>query len=185
MVARRLSPLAVGVAVTVLLLLALLAYGVRAQGVDDGIERSLAAGERPPAPALELPWLDRPGRGSLDDFRGRVVVLNYWASWCEPCREESPLLERWHRQIAARGGSVLGVDVHDVRGDARAFVRRFGLTYPMLRDADGATVGSFGVIGYPETIVIDRGGRIAAVQRGPVDDAFMRREVAPLVEARQ
>jgi len=69
----------------------------------------------------------------------------------------------------------------DVSSDARAFVREFGLTYPMLRDADGATQRSFGVVAYPETIVIDRAGRIAALKRGPVDEAFMRSEVAPLV----
>ncbi len=180
--ARLLRPLPIVIALAVLALLALLAYGVRSTGSDTGIERALAAGERPPAPALTLPALDGGGQVSLAERRGEVVVLNYWASWCEPCRAESPLLERWHRRIAARGGTVLGVDVHDVTSDAREFIREYSLTYPMARDADGRTQRKFGVVAYPETVVIDRAGRIAAVRRGPVDEAFMRDEVAPLLE---
>ena len=76
-------------------------------------------GERPAAPALRCRRSTGSGRGSLADYRGKVVVLNFWASWCEPCRTESPLLERWHRRLAARGGTVLGVDVLDVSSDAR------------------------------------------------------------------
>jgi cytochrome c biogenesis protein CcmG/thiol:disulfide interchange protein DsbE len=121
------------------------------------------------------------GTESLAGYRGRVVVLNYWASWCVPCRAEAPLLERWHRRIAPRGGTVLGVDALDAAPDAEAFVRTFHLTYPMLRDGDGHTQKAFGVRGYPETLVLDRRGRIAAIRRGPVDDAFLRDKVLPLL----
>jgi len=179
---RLLSPVSVAVVVGVVALLGLLAYGVRSTEPDATIEAALASGERPPAPELKLPQLDGSGAGSLADYRGEVVVLNYWASWCEPCRAESPLLERWHERMKGRGGTVLGVDVLDVTSDARAFVREFGLSYPMLRDADGESQRKFGVAAYPETIVIDRDGRIAALRRGPVDEEFMRREVAPLLE---
>ena len=179
---RLLSPVAIAVVVALVAVLGLLAYGVRSTGSDAGIERALAAGERPPAPALILPALDGGGQVSLAERRGEVVVLNYWASWCDPCRAESPLLERWHRRLAAKGGTVLGVDVHDVTSDAREFIREYKLTYPMARDADGRTQREFGVVAYPETIVIDRAGRIAALRRGPVDEAFMRDEVAPLLE---
>jgi cytochrome c biogenesis protein CcmG/thiol:disulfide interchange protein DsbE len=92
------------------------------------------------------------------------------------------LLERWHRRIRDRGATVLGVDILDVTGRAEDFVDEYGLTYPMLKDKDGEGLDKFGVVAYPETFVIDRQGRIAAVARGPVDDAFMRRNVAPLVE---
>jgi len=178
---RLVSPVPIAVVLAVIALLALLAYGVSSTGNDASIEEAIASGERPRAPAIALPRLDGRGTGSLGEHRGRVVVLNYWASWCDPCRAESPLLERWHRRIARRGGTVLGIDVLDVTSDARAFVRRYGLTYPMLRDADGETQREFGVVAYPETLVIDRAGRIAAVERGPVDEAFMRREVEPLL----
>jgi cytochrome c biogenesis protein CcmG/thiol:disulfide interchange protein DsbE len=111
-----------------------------------------------------------------------VVVLNIWASWCDPCRAESPLLERWHKRISARGeGMVLGVDVLDVTSDARAFVREYGLSYPQLHDKDDSVRSDYGASGVPETVVIDRRGRIAAIRRGPVDDAFMRAKVLPLV----
>ena len=151
-----------------------------ARGIDD----ALAAGKRPAAPDLVLPRLGGGRRVSLRSWRGTVVVLNYWASWCTPCRDESPLLARWQRRIAPRGGTVVGVDVLDVTSDARGFIRRYGLDYPMLRDADGDTQRRFGVTGYPETLVIDRQGRVAALQRGPVDDAFMKDTVLPLLGRR-
>ena len=178
---RLLSPVPIAVIVGVIALLALLAYGVGTKGHDASIEQALASGERPKAPPVTLPKLGGSGHASLADLRGHVVALNYWASWCDPCRAESPLLERWHRSLSRQGGTVLGIDVLDVTSDAGAFVRRHGLTYPMLRVGDGKTQRAFGVVAYPETLVIDRAGRIAAVQRGPVDDAFMRREVVPLL----
>ena len=84
------------------------------------------------------------------------MVLNFWASWCEPCRDESPLLERWHRRMQGRGGTVLGVDMLDVTGDAQDFIAEYKLTYPMLKDKDGHGLETYGVVQYPETFVIDR-----------------------------
>ena len=179
----RVRPVA-GIAVVslgVVALIGLLIYGVKATGPGHTLDDAIARGERPAAPAVVLPELEGGSTAALADYRGRVVVLNYWASWCTPCRQESPLLERWHKRISARGGTVLGVDSLDVTADARAFIRRFRLTYPMLRDRDGDTQKRFGVTGYPETLVVDRRGRIAALQRGPVDDAFLRRTVLPLL----
>jgi cytochrome c biogenesis protein CcmG, thiol:disulfide interchange protein DsbE len=164
------------------MLIAVLAYGVTSRQPDRAIDEALAAGGRQPAPLLALPRLGGGGSGSLSDYRGEVVVLNYWASWCDPCREESRVQQRWHRRIARRGGTVLGVDALDVTPDAEAFIHQYGLTYPILRDRDGGTQAKFGVVGYPETIVLDRRGRIAAVRRGPVDDEFLRRTVPPLLQ---
>ena len=179
---RRFSPsLALGVA-TVVAFIALLAYGLNANEPDRTIEDALGRGERPAAAGFELPRLDGGGERSLTDYRGRVVVLNFWASWCDPCREESPLLDRWHRRIEPRGGIVLGIDVLDVADDARDFVEEYDLTYPQLRDTEADLLGDYGVTGYPETFVIDRRGRIAAAEKGPVDDEFLRREVLPLLE---
>jgi cytochrome c biogenesis protein CcmG, thiol:disulfide interchange protein DsbE len=179
---RALSPAPIAIVCVLLALIALLAYGLAQNEPDRGVDEALARGERSPAPAFELPKLGGGGSGSLADYRGKVVVLNFWASWCKPCRDESPLLERWHRRIRDRGATVLGVDILDVTGRAQDFVDEYGLTYPMLKDKDGEGLDKFGVVAYPETFVIDRQGRIAAVARGPVDDAFMRRNVAPLVE---
>jgi cytochrome c biogenesis protein CcmG, thiol:disulfide interchange protein DsbE len=162
--------------------LGVLAYGVTSSGQSETIDTALAEGRPVPAPALTLPRLERSAKSSLSDYRGKVVVLNFWASWCGPCRDESPLLQRWHHRIQSRGGTVLGVNVLDVSSDARAFVGKYGLTYPMLRDGGGETGKEFGVIGYPETFVIDRRGRIVAGTRGPVDEADLRRQVLPLLE---
>jgi cytochrome c biogenesis protein CcmG/thiol:disulfide interchange protein DsbE len=179
---RALSPAPIAIVCVLLALIALLAYGLAQNEPDRGVDEALARGERSPAPAFELPKLGGGGSESLADYRGQVVVLNFWASWCKPCRDESPLLERWHRRIRGRGATVLGVDILDVTGRAQDFIDEYGLTYPMLKDKDGEGLDKFGVVAYPETFVIDRQGRIAAVARGPVDDAFLRRNVAPLLE---
>ena len=181
---RLLNPVSVAALVATFALVALLAYGVLSGGADSGIDEAIADGERPDAPELSLPRLDGPGSASLEDFRGRVVVLNFWASWCEPCRDEAPLLERWHQRIRTQGGTVLGVDALDATDDARAFVRRFGITYPNIRDVSGERLRPFGIAAYPETFVIDRRGRIVALVRGPVTEEFLAREVPPLLRER-
>jgi len=171
---KRPSPVVVLVVAGVAGLIGLLAYGVASQDPKGSVN-----GEA--APEFSLPPLEGGPERSLADWRGQVVVLNYWASWCAPCREESPLLERWHRRIAKQDATVLGVDVLDVTSDAQEFIDKYGLTYPQLRDKDGSTQDELGIVAYPETFVIDRGGQIAASRRGPVDDAFMRETVMPLV----
>ena len=171
---KRPSAVVVLVVAGVAGLIALLAYGVASESPDKSVD-----GE--PAPDFSLPPLEGGPERSLSDWRGQVVVLNYWASWCEPCRDESPLLERWHKRISKRNATVLGVDVLDVTSDALDFIDEYGLTYPQLRDKDGSTQEDFGIVAYPETFVIDREGRIAASRRGPVDEEFLRGSVLPLL----
>jgi cytochrome c biogenesis protein CcmG, thiol:disulfide interchange protein DsbE len=163
--------------------LVLLALGLAANHPSRGLDQAIAEGRRAAAPNVSLPSLTTGRIYTLRAFRGRVVVLNLWASWCEPCRAEAPVLERWSRQIAAHGGSVVGVDTFDASSDARSFMRQLHLTYRMLRDPSGVVKASFGVTGFPESFVIDRSGRVAAIARGPVDDAFMRSAVLPLLGA--
>jgi cytochrome c biogenesis protein CcmG, thiol:disulfide interchange protein DsbE len=177
---RALSPVPIAVICVLVALFALLAYGLAENEPDLSAEKALESGKRESAPAVELPRLGGGGSASLADYRGQVVVLNFWASWCKPCRSESPLLERWHGRMRG-SGTVLGIDGHDVTSDAQDFIRKYGLTYPMLRDRDSEAFADYDVLGYPETFVIDRRGRIAALQRGPVDDAFMTKNVEPLL----
>ncbi|MBV9214461.1 MAG: TlpA family protein disulfide reductase [Actinobacteria bacterium] len=178
---RVLKPVPLAAIASTAALVALLAYGVVQNEPNRSIDEAVASGQRPNAPALELPRLDAPGRLSLASLRGRVVVLNFWASWCIPCRQESPLLERWQHRIAAAGGTILGVDVLDLTTDARAFVHRYRLTYPMVRDGPGRRLAAFGVLGYPETLLIDRRGHVAATNRGPVTESYLQRALLPLL----
>jgi cytochrome c biogenesis protein CcmG, thiol:disulfide interchange protein DsbE len=162
-------------------LVALLAYGVASQRTDTSIEDAVATGDRVDAPEETLPLLGADGEGSLADYRGQVVVLNFWASWCPPCIDELPLLERTQRRIESRGATVLGVNYKDIPEDALEFVRRFRLSYPNLRDRDGEYAEDFAAVGFPETFVVDRRGRIAAVRRGPVDQRWLARTLPPLL----
>jgi cytochrome c biogenesis protein CcmG, thiol:disulfide interchange protein DsbE len=166
------------------LLVGLLAYGVASRQADTSIDAALASGQRLKAPTARLPLLGRAGQGSLADYRGKVVVLNFWASWCKPCTQELPLLERTHRAIARRGALVLGANYQDVSDSALGFVRRFKLTYPSLRDRDGEFADRYGSRAFPETFVIDRRGRIAATRRGPVDQRWLDRTLPPLIAER-
>src|SRR4051794_5035493 len=180
---RLLRPAPIVVMLVTIGLIALLAFGVSDKKANLSLDQATAAGARANPPKLDLPALDGKGKNrTLADYKGKVVVLNVWASWCGPCREESPLLEKWHRQILGRGGVVLGVDTQDVDSDAKAFIAKFGLTYPMLRDKSGDQMNDWGTIAYPETFVIDREGKVVALRRGPVDDDFMHQAVAPLLE---
>src|SRR3954447_22135775 len=178
---RLLAPVPLAVITVVVALVALLAYGLASKSPDATIDQTLARGERQTAPALTLPRLSGGEKTSLTSYRGKVVVVNFWASWCEPCRAESPLLQRWHQRMLRGNGTVLGIDTLDVKGDALGFIKRFNLTYPQLHDRDGDAIRKFGVVAYPEASLIDRQGRVAATQRGPVDDAFMRKHVTPLL----
>ena len=178
---RVLSPVPIAAICVLVALLALLAYGLVQNEPNRAVDEALLRGEREQAPELQLPKLDGSGDGSLADYRGQVVVLNFWASWCKPCKDESPLLEKWHQRMRDRGGTVLGVDMLDVTSRAEEFIDEYDLSYPMLKDKDGDGLERYGVVQYPETFVIDRQGRIAAVQRGPVDEDFMRSKVEPLL----
>jgi cytochrome c biogenesis protein CcmG/thiol:disulfide interchange protein DsbE len=182
-VKRVVSPLPLAIGLVVVGLVALLAYGIASTEPSRSIDDALAKGERAPAPAITLPRLEGGGQRSLADFKGQVVLLNVWASWCPPCKKESPLLQRWHVRMQRSGGTVLGVDTLDVSDDARSFIAEYGLTFPQLHDRDGTTIEKFGVIQYPESFLIDRDGKVAATQRGPVDEAWMRKHVTPLLES--
>lgn len=177
------SPLPLAVGIAVIALVALLVYGVTSSGPSRTLDGQISRGEKPAAPALQLTSLHDGAKRSLADYKGKVVVLNVWASWCVPCREESPLLQRWHQRMRPLGGTVLGVDTLDIKDDALGFIKEYKLTYPQLNDREGTAIKKLGTAQYPETFVVDKQGRLRALQRGPVDDAWMQEHVLPLLGA--
>lgn len=106
---------------------------------------------------------------SLVGLRGKVVILNFWASWCLECRPEMPALEALHRKYASRGLAVLGVNAREGREAAGRFARELRLTFPLVLDHDGAVSTQYGVIGLPTTFLIGRDGRAVGLAIGPRD----------------
>jgi thiol-disulfide isomerase/thioredoxin len=118
-------------------------------------------------PAPELPReVLVPPRQTLTSLRGKPAAINFWASWCGPCRKESPDMERLYRSLKGSAGLV-GVDYSDGAGNARDFIAEFHLSYPILRDPDGKVGDRYGVTGLPATAIIDSKGRIVELLRGP------------------
>lgn len=160
-------------------ILALLVVGLLNRDLGTSIQSALDEGERPAAPAFALPVL-REGDGlgpvgsevSLEALRGRTVVLNFWASWCAPCEDETPVLNRIAERYRAQGRDVVvvGVDVQDLRENALEFARRTGVAYPLLRDGTDAVMRAYEVPRLPESFVIDPSGRIALHVIGQVVD---------------
>jgi len=151
---------------------ALLAFGLVAK---NGAQ--IAVGETAPDGTVET--LDGTGEASLADHQGKWILLNFWASWCEPCRTEAPAIEKFSKDNP--DVVVIGMDTEDLSGDAQDFVREFGLTYEMLHDGDGDRKDAYGIFALPETFLIDPDGKLALIQRGPVDEKFLNEQVKPLI----
>jgi cytochrome c biogenesis protein CcmG, thiol:disulfide interchange protein DsbE len=173
------------------LFVALLVYGLLSKPADTTIDSALADAKAPRAPGFELSVLQEGsvggrlegmvGRAAADgeialrELRGVPVVLNFWASWCPPCRQEAPRLERRWRAGRKRGVLVMGLDMQDLTGSAKEFIREFGITYPNVRDPGDDVAREWGVTGLPETFFISARGRvvghvIGAVSSGQLDD---------------
>jgi cytochrome c biogenesis protein CcmG/thiol:disulfide interchange protein DsbE len=175
-------------------LVGLLSYGVVAWAPDDSVDSALGRGEAVEAPAFDLALLQagsvpdvlrrtldrarRDGRIALSELRGHPVVLNLWASWCEPCRTETPVLEAGWKRAARDGVVFLGLDSQDASGDARSFLREFGVTYPNVREAGRDTPRRFRATGLPETFFISADGNIVGHVIGAVDADQLRDGIA-------
>lgn len=128
--------------------------------------RGYPSGTMPPAfsgPTLEA------RRVSLGDLRGKVLLVNFWATWCLECRPEMPVLERLHRELGPRGLAVVGINAREDRDAVRRFARDLDLTFALVLDPDGKINAAYGVVGVPTTFVVARDGRAVALAIGPRD----------------
>jgi cytochrome c biogenesis protein CcmG, thiol:disulfide interchange protein DsbE len=126
-----------------------------------------------PAPAFTLQRLDGSGEVTLADLQGKVVVVNFFASWCLPCTQENPALVRVYERYRGTDVVMLGVNLQESRENGLAYVQRMGMGWATLADADGRVVLSYGVFGPPETFFISRDGVIEGRHIGPIDEATL------------
>lgn len=176
---------AFAVFMAVLAVIGLLGFGVISKS-----EGRLDVGDKPPVSELELL---APGAvegsaptttASLADYRGQWVLLNVWASWCAPCRDEAPALQAFYAKHRGQEFTVLGIDTQDSSDDALAFAHENGLEYPSLRDGSGSYADDLKTTGVPESFLIDPDGKIALGNPGPVTPEYLDQAVLPLIEGR-
>ena len=162
----------------VALLLALLGWRLAGRQAGQDVAAGVAKGSHPAAPDFTLPKIDGDGSLQLSAFRGKAVVVNFWASWCVPCRAEAKRLQAAWERWRSRGVVVLGVDSQDFVSDARRFVEKYGQTYPNVHDGPGATLGHWGVTGFPETWFVNRQGKLVGERvQGPVSEAVLNTNI--------
>ena len=176
--------------VAVLLLVGLLTYGLAKKAPNDSVDQSLANGTAPLAPSFNDPVLDagtlpvplarrvKPaladGQLSLGELKGTPFVLNFWASWCIPCREEAPILRQGWRRFGPRGVLFVGLNMQDLTSDAQRFIREFDVSYPTIREPSNDTAQAYGVTGVPETFFVTAKGRIVGHVIGAITAAKLR-----------
>lgn len=178
---RTRRPLLVAVAGVILAALAVGATVLTVRGSSDASPTALRPSDGGPAPSFRLPDLRDPaGDIALADFAGRPVVLNFWASWCGPCRREIPAFERLHQQLGDRV-AVVGINHQDGRGDALALLDETGVTYPSAHDPAGEVAQAYGLYGMPTTVFISATGERLATRTGEMHADELERTVHDLL----
>ena len=168
---RREKSMAIGGALAGLLVIALVwVFAGRSAQPD----LPAVAETRRPAPAFALPGLDS-GSVRLSDYRGKVVLVNFWGTWCEPCKQETPALQAVYTKLRDQGLVIIGVDLRnqeragaDGDGDVRSFTRRYGVTYPIALDVAGETARAFQIYPIPTSYLVDQRGAIRYVRVGQI-----------------
>ena len=170
---------AAAVAVIVLLL-----YTVANHSDTASIDSQVARHDFPTAPdyRAQLPLLGTDRSMSLASFRGKLLLVNIYASWCDPCQAEAPLLAREQKVLAAHGATIVGVTWQNASSAAEQFDRRYGLRYPVLRDVSGDFAHDFGTYQVPESFVINPQGKIVALERQVLNQKWLDQHVQPLLK---
>jgi cytochrome c biogenesis protein CcmG/thiol:disulfide interchange protein DsbE len=164
-------------------LLALLVFGVSNHTDTASIDYKVQSKHFPAAPDYTeaLPVLGSSAKKSLAAFKGKVVVMNVYASWCPPCQQEAPMLGRMQKTLAKEGATFVGITYETSESQAEQFNRKYGDTYPVLRDVNGNFVRKFGTYQLPETFIINRQGRIEALQRNEISRTWLTKALKPIL----
>jgi cytochrome c biogenesis protein CcmG, thiol:disulfide interchange protein DsbE len=171
--------------VVVVGLLGLLVWDV-AHGSGGGIAAKVNRGQSVAAPRVKLPWFGRPGDFDLAAYRGKVVVLNFWASWCGDCKLEAKTLHDEAARWKGKDVVFIGVDTKDFNFAASQYMKHYKVDYPVVRDVNGTVGSKFGVTGYPETFIVDRTGKVVPPHvNGPIVGAaqFSPADLTKRIEA--
>jgi cytochrome c biogenesis protein CcmG/thiol:disulfide interchange protein DsbE len=156
----------------------LLAYGLT---VDPRYIASPLPGRE--APDFVLPALETSDTVSLGSLRGRIVLVNFWASWCIPCRQEHPVLLEAAHSYAGKDVTFLGITYNDAPEDSKRWLKELGQAFPSLVDKGARTAIDYGVAGVPETFIVDRNGVVAFKKFGPITRAELTQKLDSLLEA--
>jgi cytochrome c biogenesis protein CcmG/thiol:disulfide interchange protein DsbE len=158
-----------------------LVLGVAALLVVEALNPSSSGNLGKPAPPLPAAVL-QPPKVTLADLRGHPALINFWASWCDPCRKEAPELESLSRSLPG-GARLVGVDYTDQEDGARSFIREYGWTFPLLSDPDGIYGARYHLSGLPTTVVLDPRGRVVQTLRGPQTETDLRKALEATPQA--
>lgn len=162
-------------------LVALLVYGVVIKGTNTTLDDAVRNGRLPQLPGAtrKMPLVDGSGNQSIADHRGKIVVVNIWGSWCDPCAAEAPVLQRAQAKLQADGsGTIFGVTKSDIPSESVAFEKKYGFTFPSVRDLDSKLYRKLSSTGVPETFVLDAKGRVVALSRGEITEKFLTDSIA-------
>lgn len=172
---QLLTPFGIVVTAAAVLMIAVLGWSI--------YQNSLGQPDEGPAPEFDLPLLGQDGNFSLAEQRGKVVVINFWGSWCGPCRVEAPMLQRTYAEYQDSGVVFVGIAVKDIESDALDYIEEFGITYPNVMDFGARLEDEYRTQGVPETFVIGKDGHITKFFFAQPREADLRQAIEDALSA--